>query len=136
MISPLTNVICSKCGCSEEYGAARQAGWLIAQRDGQPEGHLIIRCPEHVSQHARRLAGLPQQDRTAKVAENLERGLYVEVGEQVVAAHSDDEGGYWLQFHEAGFRPHASQEYPTLPALIDAMRAIEPDLRRWRLTEA
>jgi hypothetical protein len=57
----LTIVICSKCGRPEEYAKAVIDGWLIAQRKGEPEGYLIIRCPEHTTDHARRLAGMKQQ---------------------------------------------------------------------------
>ena len=49
--------VCGKCGKL----ALNTDDWLIAQRVGQPEGYLIIRCPEHVTDHARRIAGLTQQ---------------------------------------------------------------------------
>lgn len=57
----LTTVICSKCGRPEEYDKAVTAGWLIAQRKGEPEGWLIVRCPQHITDHARKLAGLRQE---------------------------------------------------------------------------
>jgi len=55
-----TFVVCSKCGKSAEYANAKATGWLIASREGKP-GYMIIRCPEHVTDHARRQAGMKQQ---------------------------------------------------------------------------
>ena len=49
--------VCGKCG----KPAADTDGWLIAQRVGKSEGWLIIRCPECVTDYARRIAGLTQQ---------------------------------------------------------------------------
>ncbi len=57
----ITNVVCSKCGKVEKFDKARAEGWLVAQRLDKPEGHLIIRCPEHITDYARRQAGLRQQ---------------------------------------------------------------------------
>jgi hypothetical protein len=54
-------VVCGKCGRTEEYSSAVNSDWLIAQRQDKPEGHLIIRCPEHITDYARRLAGQKQQ---------------------------------------------------------------------------
>jgi hypothetical protein len=54
-------IVCSKCGRTEKYDQAAKDGWLIAQRKDQPEGYLIIRCPEHTTDHARKLAGLRQE---------------------------------------------------------------------------
>lgn len=56
-----TMIVCSKCGKTSEHGAAKREGWLIAQRTDKPEGYLIIRCPEHTTDHARRQAGLKQE---------------------------------------------------------------------------
>lgn len=56
-----TNIVCSKCGKVEEIHKARAAGWLIAQRVDKPEGYLVIRCPEHITDYARRQAGLRQE---------------------------------------------------------------------------
>lgn len=56
-----TNVVCSKCGKPADFSKAQAAGWLIAQRIDEPEGYLIIRCPEHITDHARKLAGLRQE---------------------------------------------------------------------------
>jgi hypothetical protein len=60
-MSTMTVAVCGKCGKSSEYGKAQKEGWLIAQRTDKPEGYLIIRCPEHITDHARRQAGLKQQ---------------------------------------------------------------------------
>jgi hypothetical protein len=54
-------IVCSKCGRSVKIEKAKSEGWLIAQRIGQPEGYLIVRCPEHITDYARRIAGLPQE---------------------------------------------------------------------------
>ena len=56
-----TLVVCSKCGKPNEFEKAKSEGWLVAQRIGQPEGYLIIRCSEHITDHARKLAGLRQE---------------------------------------------------------------------------
>ena len=56
-----TLVICSKCGKPLEISQAKAEGWLIAQRIEKPEGWLIIRCTEHITDHARKLAGLRQE---------------------------------------------------------------------------
>lgn len=56
-----TRAVCGKCGKSEEYYDALADGWLIAQRIDKPEGYYIIRCPEHITDHARRQAGLRQE---------------------------------------------------------------------------
>ncbi len=131
-----TRIVCSKCGRTAEYGQAIADGWLYAQRIGAPEGHLIIRCPEHVSQHARRLAGLPQQNRSKRVQDNLDRGLWAEYGGEYIAAVGEDgDGEYNLSFHRAGMPAHKSQSFASLDALIAAMREVEPDLRKWRLVE-
>lgn len=54
-------IVCSKCGkIAEVTGPNYPPGWLVHQRKGKPAWHLIIRCPEHVTAYALRLAGLPQ----------------------------------------------------------------------------
>jgi hypothetical protein len=131
-----TRIVCSKCGKSEEFGAALASGWLYHQRAGEPEGYLVIRCPAHISEHARRLAGLPQQNRSKRVRDNLDRGLWAEYGGDYIAAVGEDgDGEYNLSFHRAGMPAHKSQSFASLDALIAAMREVEPDLRRWRLQE-
>ncbi len=53
----ITIYICGKCGKkSDDY-----KDWLIAQRTDKPYGHQIIRCPECITDYARRLAGMKQQ---------------------------------------------------------------------------
>lgn len=58
-MTTITYVICSKCGRYEELSKARKAGWLIEQRLGRP-GFMVIRCSDHVTNYARRQAGLSQ----------------------------------------------------------------------------
>jgi hypothetical protein len=53
--------ICGKCGRPATLTEAHAQGWLIAQREGQPEGWLIIRCAEHATDYARRIAGMKQE---------------------------------------------------------------------------
>lgn len=55
-----TFVVCSKCGKVEEIDKAKDSGWLIAQRLGKPQGHMIIRCNQHITNYARRSCGLPR----------------------------------------------------------------------------
>lgn len=69
-----TLIVCSKCGKPREISAAKTEGWLIAQRVGQPEGYLIIRCPEHITDHARKLAGLRQEYYHQHKAQPTQRG--------------------------------------------------------------
>lgn len=132
--------VCSKCGRTEALEVAQKTGWLIHQRAGASEGHLIIRCTEHVTGHALRLAGLPQQTGSTRIADNLERGLYVEYGNGYTAVASEldmDEGGvkYFLHFHQGRLPAFNSLEFETIPALIAEMRKVQSDLRRWRLVE-
>jgi len=56
-----TFLVCGKCGKPKEYGQAKRDSWLIAQRINQPQGYLIIRCQEHITDHARRQAGIRQE---------------------------------------------------------------------------
>jgi hypothetical protein len=56
----ITTVFCSKCGLTSEYEKAVSDGWLIAPMVGKPN-HMVIRCPKHITDHARRLAGLRQE---------------------------------------------------------------------------
>lgn len=53
-------VICAKCGKVAGYESAKAEGWLIAERIDKP-GHMVIRCPEHITDHARKQAGLRQE---------------------------------------------------------------------------
>lgn len=137
-----TRIVCSKCGKSEEFGAALASGWLYHQRAGEPEGYLVIRCPQHISEHARRLAGLPQQNRSKRVRDNLERGLwaYFGGGEYIAEAWVDNwsekNRAYGISYFKGEMPAHETQHYATLDELITAMRCTEPDLRRWRLCEA
>lgn len=55
-----TIVVCSKCGKTAEIDEAKKNGWLIAERKGK-QGYMIIRCDEHITDHARKQAGLKQQ---------------------------------------------------------------------------
>jgi hypothetical protein len=130
-----TRIVCSKCGRSEEFGAALTSGWLYHQRADAPEGYMVIRCPEHISEHARRLAGLPQQVRTKRVQDNLDRGLWANAGTRVAVVSAND-GEYMLSFRAEIALYNTSQSFVTIDELIAAMREVEPDLRRWHLCEA
>jgi hypothetical protein len=57
---PETRHICGKCGRPATATEASAQGWLIEQRLGKPEGWLIIRCAEHITNYALRTAGLKQ----------------------------------------------------------------------------
>ena len=57
----ITLLVCSKCGKTIEMsGPGSPPGWLVHQRKDALQGHLIIRCPDHVTGHALKQAGLPQ----------------------------------------------------------------------------
>lgn len=146
-----TGLICSKCGRTEEYDKALKVGWLCHQIKGAPEGHLIIRCPEHVTGHALRLAGLPQQKVSKRISDNLDRGLWCEYGDGYIAsvwydlggaAQSIDEiddpewGAYILQCHKGENPPFRAVRFHNLEGLIGAMRNAEPDLRKWKLRQS
>lgn len=133
-----TRLVCSKCGRSEERDQALAEGWLCAQRVGAPEGYLVIRCPAHISGWARRLAGLPQQNRSKRVQDNLDRGLWTEYGGSCIASVGiGGEGDYVIEYNLTDARKHgvAPRSFATIDALIAAMREVEPDLRKWRLVE-
>ena len=141
-------LVCSKCGRTEEFDAAIAFGWLHAQRKGAPEGYLVIRCSKHITAHALRLAGLPQQVTSKRVTDNLEFGLYADYGDGYTAsvwydlggaAQSVDElgdpdlGAYVIQYHKGEFPPFRTLRFHTIEALIQTMRNVQPDLRKWRL---
>jgi hypothetical protein len=124
---------CGKCGKTEEINTALAAGWLKAQRKGAPTGHLIIRCPQHITGHALKLAGLPQQRTSRKVVDNLDYGLWTYYhGSRIAKAYSDGRL-YTLAFHDGQMPAFKTIEFDTVEALIVAMREVEPDLRRWKV---
>lgn len=134
-----TKIVCSKCGKTEILDNAKRAGWLIAQRAGQPEGYLIIRCNEHTTGHALKLAGLPQQSRSKRVENNIERGLFCDYSGHytAVASEIETEDGftYHLSYHDGEMPAFNAMTFDTLAALITEMRKTEPDLRKWKLIE-
>ena len=130
-----TLVVCSKCGRYAEYHEALNAGWLIASRVGHP-GHMIIRCPAHITAYARAQAGLPQQHRTKRVADNLERGLYVEIEYVGRCIATGENGVYVLTYYDYDDEAVIKSEtFSTIDQLIAAMRRVEPDLRKWRVVK-
>jgi hypothetical protein len=134
-----TRLVCSKCGKTKERSEALKAGWLEHQIKDAPAGYLIIRCPEHITGHALRMAGLPQQKVSKRIADNLDRGLWCEFGDDYIASASeidtDDGIAFALSYHHEGMPAHKSKTFDTVLALIVAMREVEPDLRKWRLRE-
>lgn len=133
-----TILVCSKCGKTETLDNAKKAGWLVARRAGGKEGHLVIRCNEHVTGHALRLAGLPQQVDSKRVQSNIGQGLYTNYNDYYMAIASeveadyDREHGYSLSFHDGEMPAFNTLTFSTLPALIAEMRHTEPDLRKWK----
>jgi hypothetical protein len=135
-----TMLVCSRCGKSAEFNRALADGWLYAQRVDALEGYLVVRCPEHVTAHALRLAGLPQQKVSKRVSDNLDRGLWAEYGDGYIASayESEDEASkmwYVLSCHKGQMPAFDADAFETIQALIQAMRKVEPDLRKWKLTE-
>lgn len=63
----VTIYTCGKCGRQADEFHVRD--WLIASRvdtaEARAEGWMVIRCPQHTTPYARRIAGLPQQPRSA-----------------------------------------------------------------------
>lgn len=133
-----TFLVCSKCGRSEEYDQAIKAGWLNHQMKDAPEGYLVIRCPKHITSHALRQAGLPQQVSSKRVENNIEGGLYFDDGNTIFAASErlDVDGcadGYSISYHRGEMPAWRIEPYATLRTLIAAMRQIRSDLRKWKL---
>jgi hypothetical protein len=135
-----TMLVCSKCGLTAEFNRALTDGWLYAPWSGKPDGHFVVRCPEHITGHAMRLAGLPQQRTSSRIEDNIGRGLWAEYGDGYVASayESEDEDGklwYVLSYHKGQMPSFDAQAFETIQALTLAMRKIQPDVRRWKLTE-
>ena len=133
-----TLLVCNRCGRSEEFSQAIANGWLNYQMKNAPESYLVIRCPDHITGHALRLAGLPQQVLSKRVAQNIERGLYFDDGNTIFAASERLEvdgcaDGYGISYHYGERPAYHIEPYTTLRTLIQAMRKIEKDLRKWRL---
>ena len=57
----MSHVHCDKCGRVIEYDRAMNAGWLVAQRVDKTTWYLVVRCPKHITDYARRLAGIKQE---------------------------------------------------------------------------
>ena len=136
-----TGLVCSKCGRTEEYGKAIESGWLVHQIKDAPEGHIIIRCPQHITAHALRLAGLPQQKTSKRIRDNLDRGLYVEYNGYIASVYEsfneDDATTYYvISYHKGAMPAFDANAYTEITALIQEMRKVEPDLRKWRLRES
>lgn len=135
-------LVCGKCGRAKERTAALKSGWLEHQIEDAPEGYLIIRCPDHITGHALRLAGLPQQKGSKRVADNLDRGLWCEYGaaqdDYSASVHeTDDNDGlrYVISYHRGRMPAFSARAFASVPALIQAMRRVQPDLRRWKLVK-
>lgn len=140
VIMPLTVLICGNCGRTQERASAFKAGWLEGQRKDAPVGHLIIKCPDHVTAYALKLAGLPQQRTCARIVDNIACGLWVAYGAPqdgyVASAYESDDGDsvhYVLARHKGEMPPFRDESFTDIPALILAMRKIEKDLRKWKL---
>lgn len=138
----LITLICGKCGCTQERATALECGWLEEQRKNAPAGHLIIRCPQHVTPYALLLAGFPQQRTCAHVVDNIEHGLFIEYGAPqdgyIASAYESDDGDgihYVLACHKGTMSPFKAEAFTDIPALILRMRRIEKDLRKWKLTQ-
>lgn len=136
-------LVCGNCGRTQERTSAFEDGWLEAQRKDAPTGHLIIRCPQHVTPYALLIAGLPQQKSCARIVDNIARGLWVAYGVPedgyIASAYESDDGDdihYVLAFHKGALPAFKAQSFTDIPALILAMRKVQPDLRGWKLAEA
>jgi len=136
-----TLVVCQRCGRYMTFATlndAGSAGWLIAKRADQDDC-MVVRCPKHATAYARAQAGLPQQKRTKRVADNVGRGLWIEYGGGyvAVAGQIDDGDGvrYVLNFHHGEMPAFKHETFDTIDELIAAMRKVEPDLRKWRVVK-
>jgi DNA-directed RNA polymerase subunit RPC12/RpoP len=98
-----TLYVCGKCGRTADDQHVRE--WLIARRvdtaEAQAEGWMVIRCPAHITEYARRIAGLPQRPRRGQ------RPDYA----QYVHEYTDDQGrtryavARWDEEHAQYIRP-------------------------------
>jgi len=57
----LPYVCCHICGRAVSESAAEYEGWLVEQRRGKQPGHLVIRCPDHITDYALRAAGTTRE---------------------------------------------------------------------------
>lgn len=140
----ITLAVCGKCGKTQEWDKAKASGWLQATIPNT-DGHMIVRCSQHITGHALRQAGLPQQRTSKRIRDNIDRGFWVEysseytacVGktEPVLTDDEVDDGGYYISYHKGAMPEFNSETFGILEALILAMRKVEPDLRKWNLTE-
>jgi len=77
-----------------------------------------------------------------RILDNLDTGLWAAYGDGCIAAAwfdlgAWDEGGsYILQYYKEGFPPFNADSFQTADELETAMRAVQPDLRRWHTTFA
>lgn len=135
-----TILVCQKCRRTQERDTALKAGWLERQQKDAPAGHLVIRCPEHITPYALRIVDLPQQRTSKRVEDNLDRGLWAEYGSgysaSVYESEDYDEDRYVISYHKDDMPPFNAEAFGTIEALILAMRKVEPKLSKWRLCEA
>lgn len=79
-----------------------------------------------------------ERDR-AWIEDNMERGLWADfrtsrLYSAVVRKGKSDR--YEMSFRSPGIQEHGTEDFQTIDDLIEAMREVEPDLRRWHLCEA
>jgi len=141
-VTTTTSIVCNKCGRTAAVtGPNYPSGWLVHQRKNAPKGHLVIRCPDHITGHSKRLADLPQNSTSKRITDNLDRGLWCNYAGHYIAsaAESQDfetgETAYWLSYHAGKMPAFKSECFGAITDLIAAMRNVEPDLRKWRLSE-
>lgn len=130
-------VACARCGAVAGLTDAQSNDWLVAWRPGS--SRLVVRCPAHVSQRARRAAGLPGRESLARVRRLIEGGMWVAAADGQfwwAAPSAAAPAGYWFSpirhVDGQGWEALAGAWYfATLPALVIAMSRVA-DLRRWR----
>lgn len=121
-----TLYVCGKCGRTADDRHVRD--WLVAKRvdtaEARVEGWMVIRCPEHITAYARRIAGLPQKRTRATAGEVTVRNYRM-----------SRRFGWAYSFHPTGRTPYEI-ETPARPMDTGTLRqlaqVIEDD-RTWQV---
>lgn len=78
-----------------------------------------------------------EQAEAKRIEANLERGLWADfrTSRLYSAVVRQSARRYEMAFRTPGIQEHGTEEFETIDDLIEAMREVEPDLRKWRLCE-
>ncbi len=136
----LNLVVCERCKLAKKYEEAKAEGWLIGRLEDKREGggtdiRIVVRCPEHISEHARGMVGLPKEHRNQRIIENVKRGLFYR-GTDFLAGVRQSNGKYVMNVaftEKDGAIKKSTEATDDVDVLISYMRRWQPDLRKWSL---